>query len=527
MFTLPTQQSPHTFLKLTVTILLSLATTTAAAVCSVETAKAKQAAIVKNTLQCLPEADQFLLAVADNNLQRVRQLFRKQFPIDYRSNSRALIKQVNVRADKLNRYITGKRRYEYASGTAYDIALSQGYPEMAKWLIAQGANPAAGFFRQQIEATDFEKYYPVDYLNYPYKQRATLIAAGVVLANAVKENDPVKAANILRIEPRALHYQNNSLLPQIIKRGKWNVAKAFINNGQDIELLQGYVPMLRTLITSKPSNYPMLEMFLKRVYKSDNIDFFPLFMQALAKGDKTVMRLLVKYQTNINITDKKPPLVLMAEQKNNGMIRFLLDIGADPDLEYSGQYLIHRAIANTEMELAQALVAKRVNVNIKDAYGRTPLQIAIEKEDSRFAKLLISSGANVHVKDSEKNSLLHRAAVMGKPAMTALLIAKRVNVHLKNERGETPLLLAIKHDQLSITQTLLKAGANPHVKDDYDHSPIGYALGKKNLSFAKLLIAKKVNINKISDTTLILCQHYKELLSKIKLSFMFIHYFIL
>ena len=201
---------------------------------------------------------------------------------------------MNVRADKLKRYIGGKRRYEYASGTAYDIALSQGYVQIAKWLLAQGANPAAGFFQRHIESTDFAKNYPVDYLNLPYKARARLISAGVVLSNAVKENDHVKAAHVLRIEPRALHYKNNALLPKIIQLGKWNVAKVFLQHGTDVDMLQNYVPMLRTLITSRPSNYPLLEMFLKRVYKSKKIDFFPLFMQALEKGDKKLVLVLNK-----------------------------------------------------------------------------------------------------------------------------------------------------------------------------------------------------------------------------------------
>jgi len=37
-------------------------------------------------------------------------------------------------------------------------------------------------------------------------------------------------------------------------------------------------------ITSRPTNYAVLELFLKRVYQSKKVDFFPLFMQALSKG---------------------------------------------------------------------------------------------------------------------------------------------------------------------------------------------------------------------------------------------------
>jgi ankyrin repeat protein len=499
MFTRNSNTQNSKLLKLSSAILLTLAAANVSAECVTETTHAKPLVITKQSVQCLPEADQFLVAVAENNLQRAQQLYRKQFLIDYRSGSRELIKFVNVRADKQNRYVTGRGRYEYASGTAYDIALSQGHVAVAKWLVTQGANPAAGFFQRQIEATDFAKYYPSAYWNLPYKERARLISAGVVLSNAVKENDHIKAANVLRIVPRALHYQNNSLLPQIIRLGKWNVAKAFLQHGEDVESLKDYVFMLRSLISSQPSNYAVLEMFLKRVYKSKKIDFFPLFMQALEKDDKQAMKLLVKYQTNINVTDKKPPLVLMAEEENNDMIRFLLGLGANPNLAYSGQYLIHRAIANDEIELARALIAKRVNVNVEDANGRTPLEIAMKKSDARLAKLLIDSGANVFVK-TYGDSMLYLAAKYGKPRIAAQLMAKRVNIHQKNYLGETALLVAIQQDQLTIARALLKAGANPHIKDENNNSPMGYALSKKDLSFVKMLIAKKVNINKISDS---------------------------
>ena len=449
---------------------------------------------------CLSVADEFLMAVAGNDLPQAQQLFALGVPIDYRSGDRKVINQVNVRADKLNRYVVGRGRYKYGSGTAYDIALTQANTKMAQWLLRNNANPAAGFFRQHIEKTHFSRDYPAIYLNLPYVERARIISAGLVLEGAVEENDYQKVTQILRIEPRAIHYRSNILLPSIIRLGKWKVAEAFLQHGRDIGKLHQYVPMLSELVASEPTNYRMLETFMRHVSKEKGLDFFPLFMQALAKKDKAAMSLLVKYGAKINDPVRKPPLVLMAEKEDIDMVRFLLQQGANPNLPYSGQYLIHRAIANKQMPLAQALVAKGANVNVVDTMSRTPLQIAIYKKDDRYAQFLISNGANVHVLDQSKNNLLHIAAKLGKTRIAGMLIAKGANVQQKNMAEETPLLLSIRDEHLAITKVLIAAGANANVKDRYNNSPLSVALGKKDINYVKLLISRKVNVNKVPNS---------------------------
>jgi len=166
-------------------------------------------------------------------------------------------------------------------------------------------------------------------------------------------------------------------------------------------------------ITSRPTNYAVLELFLKRVYQSKKVDFFPLFMQALSKGDKRTMRLLVKYQTNINVTGKKPPLVLMAEQENNDMIRFLLEVGANPNLAYSGQYLIHRAVANRHVLITRVLLNAGASPNSVDDQGNTPLLTALQFRKLDLAQYLLQKGAKVNVANNRQQTPLDVALSKG------------------------------------------------------------------------------------------------------------------
>ena len=124
--------------------------------------------------------DHFLYAISQNNLGLAQQFLQQGIDINYRSSDRKLINVVNVRADRVNQFMGGKQRYQYASGTAYDIALSQANSQTVKWLLNKGANPASGFFKARIENTQYASYYPAPYLNLPYRERAIIVSVGCI-----------------------------------------------------------------------------------------------------------------------------------------------------------------------------------------------------------------------------------------------------------------------------------------------------------------------------------------------------------
>ena len=62
-------------------------------------------------LDNLSADDYFLYAVSQNNLGLAQQLLQQGVNIDYRSSDRKLINVVNVRADRVNRFMGGKQRF--------------------------------------------------------------------------------------------------------------------------------------------------------------------------------------------------------------------------------------------------------------------------------------------------------------------------------------------------------------------------------------------------------------------------------
>lgn len=446
------------------------------------------------------------MAVAKKNKSLAQQLLQQGAPIDYRSQNRVVINRVNVRADKVNQFLAGNKRYQYASGSAYDIALSQGNAGMVKWLLQRGANPAAGYFKHRSENTHFSNSYPNSYLILPFKERAKIVSVGMVLALAVKENDVQKAERLLSIEPRAIHYQGNSLLPSILRLGKWQLADLFINKGKDVDQLTHFANLLHTPLSSEPTNYHLLGILLRHASKRKNFDHQPFLTKAIAKKDAQALRMLVQHGADLNPKHQKAPLFIAADKNDVKTIQFLLQLGANPNIQYAGSSLLHRAISSEQPDLAKALLNGGANVNAKDISERTPIHIAIHKKDPSLTKLLISYKANIHEIDIRKDTLLHIAVREDKPEIAKLLLKAGAKVNNKNNADETPFQIAIRDSKLAMSRVLIGAGAQVNVKDSRERTPLDIAMNKKDLSFVKLLIHAKADINtkdSIENTPLI------------------------
>ncbi len=442
-----------------------------------------------------PLADQFLLAVAKNNKALAQQLVQQGAPINYRSQNRVVLSRVNVRADKVNLFLAGNKRYQYASGTAYDIALSQGNADMVLWLLQRGANPAAGYFKNQVEHTHFSGSYPPSYLLLPFQQRARIVSVGIVLTMAVKENDVKKAQQLLRIEPRAIHYRGNRLLPDTLRLGKWQMAKLFLNQGRDVHQLANFPNMINMPLSSDPTNYTVLESLLRHAQKRKGMDFHSFLVRAIDKKDTRSLHMLTRYGADLNPKDHKTPLFIAAERESIEMVRFLLQLGAKANTKSGGITLLHRAIGNEQPVLARALLDGGANVNAENYREQTPIHIAIHKKDSGLTKLLLSYKANIHILDGNKDTLLHIAVREDKPEIAKLLIKAGAKVNTKNNSEETPFQIAIRDSKLAMARVLVSAGANVNVKDSRDRTPLQMAANKKDLSYVKLLIRAGADVN--------------------------------
>ncbi len=122
------------------------------------------------------------------------------------------------------------------------------------------------------------------------------------------------------------------------------------------------------------------------------------------------------------------------------------------------------AIERGEYEIAEALLAKKANVNATNEFGVNPLTIAARQSNARFVKMLLDAGAKV---DS------------------------------RNPDGETALMMAITGSDVSLVQMLVNAGANVNTIEEFHRqTPLMYAAASNRnaAQMVKILLSKGADV---------------------------------
>ncbi len=116
-------------------------------------------------------------------------------------------------------------------------------------------------------------------------------------------------------------------------------------------------------------------------------------------------------------------------------------------------------------------------VNTRDiTSGETALLIVTARRDLTWMNFLIAQGANVNLADARGTTPLQLAVSLGFPEGVELLVAKRARVDAPNASGETPLISAVHRRDTGMMRMLLKAGADPDRADNSGRSARDYAL---------------------------------------------------
>ena len=444
----------------------------------------------------LSVGDRFLLAVSRGQLARAKQLLSAGgVAIDYRSSNSYVVNTTRVRADIDSPFMAGNKRYKFASGTAFDIALSHYHSVMVNWLLSRGASPDAGYFSNLINRTHFMSHYPNSYLQLPFVQRAKIIAVGYVMALAARRNDVTAVRKLLTIEPRAIHYRGNVILSKAIEQGKWGVTDLILDQGADVHSLNQFSKLFASVIRSEPTQYSLLQKLLRHAKQRKGFNYIALIDEALKKEDERALRMLVSSGATINPKRGEPPLYKVLDAGNLKTATILFSLGANANLRYGKESLLHRAIRYEKLAFVKLLLAHHAKTDEKKkGYGTTNLEMAMSKKDLRYSSLLIAAGVNVNQIKSGSTPLI-RAVEQVRPQLVQLLVKAGAKLKLTNSSQETALHIATRKADKQLMRILLTAGANPNARNYSRETPLLIAIAHKNAALIQLLLPYKVNIN--------------------------------
>jgi ankyrin repeat protein len=186
------------------------------------------------------------------------------------------------------------------------------------------------------------------------------------------------------------------------------------------------------------------------------------------------------------------------------------------------------AAANGDAATVERSLAAGVNVEIRDAAGRTPLLLATHGNHIEVARLLIAAGADVNAKDNIQDSPYLYAGAHGRTEILKMTLAAGADLKSVNRYGGTALIPACHYGHVDavkvllgtgididhvnrlgwtalleavilgdggpvhteIVDLLLKAGANPSIADRDGVTPLGHARRRGFTAMSRLLEAR-------------------------------------
>ncbi|XP_076004202.1 caskin-1 isoform X2 [Genypterus blacodes] len=136
--------------------------------------------------------------------------------------------------------------------------------------------------------------------------------------------------------------------------------------------------------------------------------------------------------------------------------------------------------------------AKRVNINIQDADGLSPLHHAALSGNKELISLLLEAQAAVDIKDNKGMRPLHYAAWQGKTEPMKMLLKAGSSVNGHSDEGQIPLHISAQHGHYDGSEMLLQHQSNPCVSDSAGKTPLDLACEFGRVGVVQLLLSSNM-----------------------------------
>ena len=156
---------------------------------------------------------------------------------------------------------------------------------------------------------------------------------------------------------------------------------------------------------------------------------------------------------------------------------------------------LHYASAQGHAEIvAHLLSMASMKPNIQDDDGRTALYKACECDHYNIVRLLTENHTSIakvdcNIADKDGNTPLHACVAKENAEIAALLVSAGADPNLKNNDGHTPLMLAVQRNSLDFVEFITSENADTGIADNEKRSPLMIAVKSNNISIVKCLLS--------------------------------------
>ena len=302
-----------------------------------------------------------------------------------------------------------------ASGSDNDLtALLQASRSSSSQFIETLIDPGADVNAQRRESKETPLMVAADWNNY--------MAASLIVRHGADVN---------------VHVSNGSTpLHVSVNKDHENLFRLLLKHNADVNTQdkgKGYTPLH---LSAREGNENLCRLLLEHNAdvniqdKSGNT----LLHLSVRKGDDNLCRLLLEHNADVNIQDKSgnTPLHLSARKGDENLCRLLLEHNADVNIrDYSGYTMLHLLVRGPYMfdgKIIDLLAKYRAqNIDIRDARGMSPLQVAVRWGKAQAVKKLVDHGADVSVVEADETDARRLKSLKNK--------AEKMEQHLKVEMG--------------------------------------------------------------------------------------------
>lgn len=163
-------------------------------------------------------------------------------------------------------------------------------------------------------------------------------------------------------------------------------------------------------------------------------------------------------------------------------------------LDVKGRTVLHAAVLSEMQDIVRPIIGK-IDINVKDDDGDTPLIAAVSIYSIAMAEILLQNGTDVDMSNNNMISPLHVACGEDeRTAMVMLLLGYGADIDIRDENKNTPLHLAVVNNGTDVIDVLLKNNASS-IFNSSGCMPIHLAAENGHTSAIRLLLDSGIDID--------------------------------